>query len=134
MATGVNKVILVGRLGKDPEIRYTSAGAAVVNFSLATSEHHTTKTGEKKERTEWHKVVVWGKHAELCNQYLRKGAQVYIEGKLQTREWVGRENLKHYTTEINAQSVQFLGGMERAAPAALEYAQPEPSYDDEIPF
>ena len=106
----VNKVILVGRLGQNPEVRYTPSGAAVANFSVATNESWTDKSGQKLERTEWHKVVVWGKLAELCNQYLAKGRQVYVEGRLQTRQWQDKDNQTKYTTEIQAQTVQFLGG------------------------
>jgi single-strand DNA-binding protein len=109
MASGVNKVILIGRLGQDPEVRYTSSGGAVANFSLATSESWNDKQGQKQERTEWHRVVVWGKIAELCGQYLSKGRQAYIEGRLQTRDWLDKEGHKRYTTEIVAQTVQFLG-------------------------
>lgn len=105
----VNKVILVGRLGQDPELRYTPSGMAVCNFTLATSESWTDKNGEKQERTEWHRVVIWGKLAELCNQYLSKGRQAYLEGALQTRSWEDKEGVKRYTTEIVAKTVQFLG-------------------------
>ncbi len=105
----VNKVILVGRLGQNPEIRYTPSGAAVANFSVATSESWNDKTGQKQERTEWHRIVVWGKLAELCNQYLTKGRQAYIEGRLQTRQWQDKDNQTRYTTEVQAQTVQFLG-------------------------
>ena len=108
---GVNKAILIGNLGRDPELRYTQNGQAVVNFTLATSENWTDKTsGEKVERTEWHRIVVWGKTGEQCAQYLTKGRSVYIEGRLQTREWEDKEGQKRRTTEITAQSVQFLGG------------------------
>src|SRR3989338_1068547 len=106
----VNKVILIGRLGQNPEVRYTPSGAAVANFSVATNENWTDKSGQKQERTEWHRVVVWGKLAELCGQYLAKGRQVYLEGRLQTRSWDDKEGVKRYTTEIVAQTVQFLGG------------------------
>lgn len=107
----VNKVIILGRLGQDPEIRYTPGGAAVCNFSVATSESWTDKnTQEKNERTEWHRIVVWGKLAELCNQYLKKGRQAFIEGRLQTRSWEDRDGNKRYTTEIVANTVQFIGG------------------------
>jgi single-strand DNA-binding protein len=105
----VNKVILVGRLGQNPEVRYTPGGAAVANFSVATSESWMDKSGQRQERTEWHKVVVWGKLAELCNQYLQKGRQVYLEGRLQTRQWQDKDGQTKYTTEIQAQTVQFLG-------------------------
>lgn len=116
----VNKVILVGRLGQNPEVRYTPSGAAVANFSVATNESWTDKSGQKQERTEWHKVVVWGKLAELCNQYLAKGRQVYLEGRLQTRQWQDKDGQTKYTTEIQAQTVQFLGGgpNERASGSA----------------
>ncbi|MCG8588377.1 MAG: single-stranded DNA-binding protein [Proteobacteria bacterium] len=107
---GVNKVILIGNLGRDPELRYTQNGQAVVNFTLATSENWTDKSGERVERTEWHRIVAWGRTAELCAQYLSKGRTVYIEGRLQTREWEDKEGQKRRTTEINAQTVQFLGG------------------------
>ena len=107
---GVNKVILVGNLGRDPELRYTQSGQAVVNFTLATSESWTDKSGEKAERTEWHRIVVWGRTGEMCAQYLSKGRSVYIEGRIQTREWEDKEGNKRSTTEINAQTVQFLGG------------------------
>jgi single-strand DNA-binding protein len=106
----VNKVILVGRLGQNPEVRYTPSGAAVANFSVATNESWSDKSGQKQERTEWHKVVVWGKLAELCSQYLAKGRQVYLEGRLQTRQWQDKDGQTKYTTEVQAQTVQFLGG------------------------
>ena len=107
---GVNKAILIGNLGRDPELRYTQNGQAVVNFSLATSENWTDKSGERVEKTEWHRIVAWGKTGELCAQYLSKGRTVYIEGRLQTREWEDKEGTKRQTTEINANTVQFLGG------------------------
>jgi single-strand DNA-binding protein len=105
----VNKVILLGRLGQDPELKYTPGGAAVCNFSLATTEAWTDKSGQKQEKTEWHRIVVWGKLAELCNQYLAKGRQAFVEGRLQTRSWE-QEGTKRYTTEIMAATVQFIGG------------------------
>ena len=107
---GVNKAILIGNLGRDPELRYTQSGQAVVNFSIATSENWNDKNGERQERTEWHRIVAWGKTGELCAQYLKKGRTVYIEGRLQTREWEDREGQKRTTTEINAQTVTFIGG------------------------
>lgn len=106
----VNKVILVGRLGQNPEVRYTPSGAAVANFSVATNESWTDKSGQKQERTEWHRVVVWGKLAELCSQYLSKGRQCYVEGRMQTRQWQDKDGQTKYTTEVQAQTVQFLGG------------------------
>jgi single-strand DNA-binding protein len=106
----VNKVILLGRLGQDPELKYTPGGSAVCNFSLATTEAWTDKQGQKQEKTEWHRVVVWGKLAELCNQYLAKGRQAFLEGRLQTRSWDDKDGNKKYTTEILASTVQFIGG------------------------
>ncbi len=111
----INKVILIGRLGQEPELKYTPSGAAVCNFSLATSESWTDKSGQKQERTEWHRVVVWGKLAELCNQYLAKGRQCFVEGSLQTRAWDDKQGQKRYTTEINARNIQFLGGQASAS-------------------
>jgi single-strand DNA-binding protein len=105
---GVNKVILVGNLGKDPEVRHTPQGMAVGNFPLATSESWNDKSGQKQERTEWHRIVVWGKLAELCQRYLTKGRKAYVEGKLQTRAWDDKDGNKRYTTEIVATTVQFL--------------------------
>lgn len=106
----VNKVILVGNLGRDPELRYTQGGQAVANFTIATTERFSTRDGDRQERTEWHRIVTWGKTAELCAQYLSKGRSVYLEGRLQTREWEDKEGQKRKTTEITAQTVQFLGG------------------------
>jgi len=105
---GVNKAILVGNLGRDPELRYTASGQPVCTFSLATTENWV-KEGKREERTEWHRIVVWGKAAENCANYLAKGRQVYIEGRIQTNEWEDKEGQKRKTTEINAQTVQFLG-------------------------
>lgn len=106
---GVNKAILIGNLGRDPELRTTQNGQSVVNFTLATSESWTDKGGERVERTEWHRIVVWGRTAEMCNQYLSKGRSVYIEGRIQTREWEDKDGHKRTTTEINANTVNFLG-------------------------
>ena len=107
---GINKVILIGRLGQDPEVRYTPSGVAVANFSIATSEEWKDKdSGEKKERTEWHRIVAWRRLGEICGEYLSKGRQVYVEGRLQTRSWDDRDGNKKYTTEIVASDVQFLG-------------------------
>lgn len=112
----VNKVIILGRLGQDPELKYTPSGAAVCNFSLATSESWTDKnSGQKNEKTEWHRIVVWGKLAELCNQYLSKGRQAFVEGKLQTRSWDDKDGNKRYTTEISATTVQFIGANQGAS-------------------
>lgn len=107
----VNKVIILGRLGQDPELKYTPSGSAVCNFSVATSESWNDKSsGQKQERTEWHRVVVWGKLAELCNQYLSKGRQAFVEGRLQTRSWDDQNGQKRYATEVMATTVQFIGG------------------------
>jgi single-strand DNA-binding protein len=107
----VNKVILIGNLGRDPELRYTPGGQPVANFSIATSESWNKKDGSgREERTEWHRIVAWGRTAELCAQYLSKGRAVYIEGRLQTREWENKEGQKQRTTEIVANTVQFIGG------------------------
>ena len=114
MAGGVNKVILIGNLGADPEVRFTPGGQAVANFRIATSDTWNDKNGHKQERTEWHRIVVWGKLAELCGEYLKKGRQCYVEGRLQTREWTDKEGRKNYTTEVVANSVTFLGGRDGA--------------------
>lgn len=110
----LNKVMILGRLGQDPELKYTPSGAAVCNFSVATTESWTDKSGQKQERTEWHRIVVWGKLGELCNQYLSKGRQAFVEGTLQTRSWEAQDGSKRYTTEINAKNVQFIGGQASA--------------------
>src|SRR5512138_592795 len=141
----INKVILIGNLGRDPELRYTQGGQAVANFTLATNERFSTKDGDKQERTEWHRIVAWGRTGELCAQYLSKGRSVYIEGRLQTREWEDKEGQKRRTTEIVAQTVQFLGGRDGAGsgprsagagsdapPSDYEGASPPPA--DDIPF
>jgi single-strand DNA-binding protein len=150
---GVNKVIIVGNLGRDPEVRYTPDGTAVANFSVATSDQWTDKqTGEKKERTEWHRIVAWRRLGEICGEYLSKGRQVYVEGKLQTRSWE-QDGVTRYTTEIIASDVQFIGGRGGAAgPGAqggtqgggqgrgqrADQGYPEPpmadTQDDDIPF
>jgi single-strand DNA-binding protein len=109
MAEGVNRVILVGNLGKDPETRFTQGGTAQCKFSLATSETYNNNAGERQERTEWHNIVVWGKQAETVGKYLAKGRQVYVEGRIQTRSYDDKEGKKRYITEINANRVIFLG-------------------------
>lgn len=106
---GVNKVILIGRLGADPEVRYTNTGTAVANFNMATSVNFTDKNGQKTEKTEWHRIVAFGKLGEICGEYLAKGKQIYIEGRLQTREWEDRDGNKRRTTEIVAGTMQMLG-------------------------
>jgi single-strand DNA-binding protein len=108
----VNKVILIGNLGKDPELRYTPGGSAVVNFPIATNERWKDKDGNPQERTEWHNIVLWGRLAEIANDYLRKGSPVYIEGRLQTRSWDDRDGNKRYTTEIVGTQMQMLGRAE----------------------
>jgi single-strand DNA-binding protein len=110
MAGSVNKVILVGNLGADPDLRYTSSGSPVCELRLATNESWTDKQGQRQERTEWHRVIVWGKTGENCSKYLSKGRQVYLEGRLQTRSWDDKDGNKRYTTEIVANDVQFLSG------------------------
>ncbi len=151
---GVNKVIIVGRLGQDPEIRYMADGTAVTNFSLATSETWKDKqTGEKKERTEWHRIVAWRQLGELCGKYLSKGRECYIEGRLQTRSWE-KDGITRYTTEIVATDVRFLGSRDDSSGRARDDAPgrgrpsggnemtdrgyPEPpmpdNRDDDIPF
>ena len=136
--SGLNKVLLIGNLGKDPEVRYTPGGQAVANFNIATNEAWTDKSGQKQERTEWHRIVVWGKVAELCGEYLSKGRQVYIEGKLQTREWNNKEGVKQYTTEIVANQVLFLSGGERGPGRGAakgggggdDFGPPPPGFDE----
>jgi single-strand DNA-binding protein len=135
--SGINKVILVGNLGRDPETRYLPSGAAVTNVTIATSETWKDKdTGEKKERTEWHRVVFFGKLAEIAGEYLKKGSKVYVEGSLQTREWE-KEGQKHYSTEIKAREMQMLdsrqqGGTNTGASAG---ALPADDFqDDDLPF
>jgi single-strand DNA-binding protein len=116
----VNKVILIGNLGRDPEVRYMPSGDAVANISIATTETWKDKNGEKQEKTEWHRVAMFGKTAEIAGEYLKKGSQVYIEGRLETRKWTDKEGKERYTTEIRADRMQMLGsrsgGSERMAP------------------
>ncbi|HBP5221399.1 TPA: single-stranded DNA-binding protein [Pseudomonas aeruginosa] len=154
MARGVNKVILVGHLGQDPDARSTPSGKAVTSLSLATSESWKDKqTGQQQERTEWHRVVLFGRLAEIAAQYLRKGSQVYIEGSLRTRKWQGQDGQDHYSTEVVVDingNMQLLGGKPEQAgqsrgpgreppPRPTTHHQPQPatdyaSYDDDIPF
>lgn len=149
---GINKAILVGNLGRDPELRYTSSGTAVANFSIATTERWTSKDGEKQERTSWHKIVAWGRLGEVCGEYLKKGKQVYIEGQIEYREYEDRDGVTRYVTEIKAREMQMLGrkgdeDAEGADPNRDEqyggpYPQDGPSSggegasitDDDIPF
>jgi single-strand DNA-binding protein len=137
----VNRVILVGHLGRDPELRYTPSGTAVANFTLATNDAWTDKAGEKQERTEWHRIVVWGKQAEIAGEYLTKGKQVFIEGSLQTREWNDKEGNKRQTTEIKAQRVIMLGRGEGRAEAGgvgrvaeMDSGGEPQMNEDDIPF
>jgi single-strand DNA-binding protein len=143
--SGINKVILIGNLGANPEMRYTQAGQAVANLRLATTERWTDKSGQKQEITEWHRIVVWGKQAEICGQYLTKGRQIYVEGRIRTRQWQDQQGQKRYSTEIVAQTVQMLGprtGAERGPddvgatvpPEEHMGAEPGPGNDDDIPF
>jgi single-strand DNA-binding protein len=150
MARGVNKAIIVGHLGRDPEVRYTAGGAAVVNFSVATTESWKDKqTGENTERTEWHRVVMFGRLAEIAGEYLKKGSQVYLEGRLQTRKWQDQGGQDRYTTEIVANDMQMLGGRGTSAPSdsfdqspptsagsvkPAASAMPTSDFDDDIPF
>lgn len=146
----INKVILIGNLGNDPEVRFTPGGQAVANFNIATNERWKDKSGQPQERTEWHRIVVWGRLAELCRDYLAKGRRVYIEGRLQTRKWEDKQGQTRYTTEIVAQVLQFLdsagaGAAREAPPVAAEAETPvqespvasgPPPFDagEDIPF
>ncbi len=150
MARGINKVILVGNLGNDPDIRYTAGGAAVANISLATTDSWRDKeSGEQQDRTEWHRIVFFGRLAEIVGEYLRKGSQVYVEGRLQTRKWQDKTGNDRYTTEIVANEMQMLGGRggdmqsnnrapapmsEPSAPASASPATDNDFVDDDIPF
>ena len=150
MARGINKVILIGNLGNDPDIRYTTSGAAVANISLATAESWKDKeTGEQQERTEWHRIVFFGRLAEIVGEYLRKGSQIYVEGRLQTRKWQDKEGNDRYTTEIVANEMQMLGSKgggnvsenydQSSPPRTAEASTPvtsatEDDFDDDIPF
>ena len=141
--SGINKVILVGRLGGDPEVKAIGQGSTVAQFNVATSENWVDKSGQKQERTEWHRIVVWGKLAEICGKHLSKGRQVYVEGRLQTRNWEDKQGQKRYTTEIVANTVQFLGAagersVNQNSGKDMDFQDfgPEPRFEqaDEIPF
>ena len=145
MATGggtVNKVILIGHLGQDPELKYTPSGAAVTNFSLATNEYWKDSDGNRKDHTEWHRIVMWRKLAEIAGEYLKKGSKVYIEGSLRTRSWEDKDGVKRYTTEIQADSMTMLdrkqegGPQQSSAPQADTVAEPakNSSDEDDLPF
>jgi single-strand DNA-binding protein len=135
---GVNKVILVGNLGADPETRYSSTGTAVTNFRIATSENWTNKEGGKETRTEWHRIVAFGKLAEICAEYLNKGKQVYVEGRLQSRSWEDKEGNKRWTTEVVANNVVMLGQLgdqSKGTGGGPDEEPPEPTQqEDDIPF
>jgi single-strand DNA-binding protein len=145
MAASRNLVILIGNLGADPETRYTSNGKAVTNFRIATTERYNDRDGNTQERTEWHRIVVWGKQAEACNTFLRKGSQVYVEGKIQTREY-DKDGSKRYITEVTADSVVFLGGKgdaqapaqggrrQEQAPAPQRAASQVDEDEEDVPF
>lgn len=145
----LNKAMIIGRLGQDPEVRYTQSNTAVANLSVATSERYKDSSGEWKENTEWHRVVAWGRLAEICQEYLKKGSQVYIEGPIQTRQWEDREGQTRYTTEIKALTLTMLDSKgsrdeEAAAPSKPDSSQPVSSnvdlnedledIDDDLPF
>jgi single-strand DNA-binding protein len=135
----LNKVMLIGNLGADPEIRYTPSGAAVANFNMATKAQWTTKEGEKQDKTEWHRIVAWRRLGEICGEYLHKGSLVYIEGRLQTRSWEDRDGNKRYTTEIVAQGMQMLDRAGQSAEAVsteerFPTEEPLDVPDDDIPF
>ena len=137
---GVNKVIIVGRLARDPELKYTPSGAAVANFTVATSEEWKDRdTGEKQERTEWHRIVAWRRLGEICGEYLHKGKEVYIEGRLQTRSWEDQDGNKKYITEIVAQNMQMLGsagkqGKANTSEERFPSEEPVSVPEDDIPF
>ncbi len=134
----VNKAILIGNLGADPELRYTPGGQAVASFSMATTEKFKNKEGEQQERTEWHNIVCWRRTAEIANEYLKKGSPVYIEGRIQYRSYEDKDGIKRYRTDIVAQRLQLLGGRgqaERPAPEPSQAPEPQvPSDDDDLPF
>ena len=131
MARGLNKVMVIGNLGRDPEMRYTPNGRPVTSFSVATTRSWTNADGERREETEWFNVVAWGNLAEICKQYLRKGQQVYIEGRLQTRSWEDQEGRKRFRTELVANEMILLGNRQEAP---VETSEPTSEDDEEFPF
>ncbi len=147
---GVNKVILIGNLGKDPELRRTTNGTSIASFPLATTERYNNKNGERQDRTEWHNIVAWGKLAELVNQYLKKGRSAYIEGRITTRSWDDKDGNKRYKTEIVANQIQFLGApgdtgsgsfpndtpevVDAHQSDSIPEPEPEPVVEDDLPF
>jgi len=139
MSRGLNKVMLIGHLGRDPEMRYTPSGRPVTSFSLATNRSWNTSDGERHSDTDWFNIVTWGNLAEICNQHLKKGQQVYIEGRLQTRRWDDKEGNKHTTTEVVASEMLILGERRGSAPEQGENASESDEFDnradeDEFPF
>ena len=128
----MNRAIIVGNLGGDPEVRYTPSGTAVANFTVATTERYTKKDGEKQEQTEWHRIVAWGKLAEICGEYLNKGSKVAVAGRIQTREWEDKDGNKRWTTEIIANDVEFHGG--NKPPETPRGADDKPLEYDDIQF
>ena len=131
--SNLNKAMLIGRLGQDPELRYTKSGSAVTSFSMATNDYWKDKQGNKQEKTDWHNIVAWGGLAEFVSNYLRKGKLVYVEGRLQTRDWVDQQNLKHYKTEIVASTVQTLERQSGEGPQGGEERQGSRNYPDYSP-
>lgn len=129
----LNKIQIIGNLGDNPEVRYLESGTAVTNFSMATTENWKDKNGNKQEKTEWHKIVAWGKLAEICGEYLHKGKQVYIEGRIETEEWEDKEGNKRYTTKVIANTMQMLGSKGDSQEPAPTGSNNAPDLDD-IPF
>ena len=132
----LNKVMLIGRLGRDPEIRYTNSGSAVANFSIATTDTWKDKQGQKQERTEWHNIVAWARLADFAQNYLKKGKLIYVEGRLQTRDWTDDKNVKHYKTECVAHTINFmekLGDSQGAAPSGGPAPSEDPGPQDPGP-
>jgi len=147
--SSLNKVMIIGRLGADPDVRYTQSNAAVANMSVATTDRYKDRNGELQEKTEWHRVVVWNRLAEICQQYLKKGSLVYFEGKLETREWEDKEGQKRYTTEVKAFNMQMLdsrgdqgggsqqrnsGSSQPASAGSVELGDDFEDMDDDLPF
>ena len=132
----LNKVMLIGRLGRDPEVRYTNSGSAVANFSMATTDTWKDKQGQRQERTEWHNIVAWGRLADFAQNYLKKGKLIYVEGRLQTRDWTDNQNVKHWKTECVANTINFmekLGDGEGQAPSAGSGPYNDPGPQDPGP-
>ena len=136
MSNGLNKVLIIGNLGSDPEIKYTSSGSAVANLSIATSERWKDRnTGEQKEQVEWHRVVLFSRLAEIAEQYLKKGSKVFVEGKLQTRDWEDAEGKKRYTTEVIAREMTMLDSRSGSDNASQpQTSSPENNFEEDIPF